>query len=574
MSETTHPAVAELIRHTDAGYPLLAIPLLGMEQERFAAALGRAVKDDPEADIRPFWFDIARWPNLMDLTNSQLVSAEQENDDDSPFGPQQEPTGGDGVGSAIDWLVANANAHSGGPRFVLVMSNVQRMFAQDSAYAGNNVLCQKLRNAVSELEKVGFSLVFTGTSVPSNPTIDRILTVLNGDLPSEDEFMKLAADLREFANLPAVSEDNLHAVGKACLGMDYNSAKNVLSMLCAESSDEDTAFDIKTIIKKKKAIVESIPGLELFEPRDYDKPENLIGMRHAMKVVLAALTGKPRHPQARVKAFIFNGLPGTGKSDLCRKVAYATGRTVLRWNPKNSQGSLVGQSEENVQQVFRIAESIGAILIIDEMDSALSGSGAHDGGVMKGIIGAVQTFMQDTENCTIIGTTNDLSAVPGPIKRGGRVDEIFWFGYPSRDDIVRMFTEVWCPHYGYELEDGELDALNLDRWVGADVEAAVRKAVGRGQRLGEISIAPSYLVMGDSLRKWKEAAHGTVDADTGEIMVWDVKDLVPSAACGVVSEINPDESYDIHSNARAIKRPKKKFSKYSKSGKSSKPNNN
>lgn len=568
MTAPIHPAVNDVVRHANAGFPLMAVELVGTEQERFAASFAQVLKGKTDVDLLPLWFDIARWPNIMNLMDNTMIPAVESTKEDSPDSPFGDEGGNpaDAAINAINWIVAQARHHKEAlriakdndpvpPRMFLLMNNVQRFFALDGMYENVNLLCQTLRNAVLPLKAVGFGIIFVGTSTPANPAIDRLITRLPSALPTQAELVSLAQDIRKAAEMKPLSEDDAHKVGDALRGMTWFEAENILALLASECSGDSAPFDTLEITRKKKEIIDNIPGVEMFEPRDYDDPKNLIGLKHALDVIMATTTGKPKHPRARVKGYILNGLPGTGKSDLCRKLAWATGRTVLRWNPKNSQGSLVGQTEENVQMFFKVAEAIGAIIIVDEADSAFSGGtdGRLDGGVMKGMIGATQTFMQDNENCVMFFTTNNLDMIPGPMKRGGRVDEIFWFGYPSREELVKMFTDVWCHHYGYKLTEGELDDLNLDKWVGADVEAAVRKAVGRGRRLGEINFAPSYLVMGGDLDAWKRAAHGNVDATTGEVMVWNGKDLVPQkgVTSGVVTYIG-----SLTGSQRKIKRNK------------------
>lgn len=565
-----HPTVANVIRHAEAGFPLMSVPLIGTEQERFASDLADAIRDKDDCSLQPLWFDISTWPQVIDMLTGTAINtvAQSTGEDESPFDNEYDDNA---VTNAIRWLTANARAanEETNRHYMLIMSNVSRFFAVDGMNEHTNILCQTLRKAVMPLKEIGFSILFVGNATPHNPVIERLITELDSALPTIEDHARLCNDLRDGRSevekkqgmpplLRPLTEEEALTVGRAASGLTYFEAENVFALLIAELLEHDGhdgMFDLIEIIKKKKEIIEAIPGVELFLPRDNDQLENLIGLTHAMEVIKAALTTKPKHPKARAKGFILNGVVGTGKSDLCRKLSNMTGSTVMRWNPKNSQGGFVGQTEKNVQAFFKIVDAIGHVLVIvDEADSAFSGGGTGktDGGVQKGIIGATQTFMQENDTTTFFFTTNDLSLIPGPMKRSGRIDEIFWFGFPSREEIVRMFSEVWCPYYNYELVKGELDKMNLDNWVGADVEAAVRKAVGRGKRLSEISIAPSYIFMGEEISRWKEAAHGNICASTGQVMLWDGKDLKPAGDPGKVT---------ITSVKRHIKKPNGKGQK-------------
>jgi SpoVK/Ycf46/Vps4 family AAA+-type ATPase len=88
---------------------------------------------------------------------------------------------------------------------------------------------------------------------------------------------------------------------------------------------------------------------------------------------------------------------------------------------------LVGSSEQNMRQVFKVAESVApCILWCDEIDKGMSGSkssGVSDGGTTSRVLGSWLTWMQDRKSPVfVVATANDVSNLPPELLRKGRFD--------------------------------------------------------------------------------------------------------------------------------------------------------
>jgi len=67
----------------------------------------------------------------------------------------------------------------------------------------------------------------------------------------------------------------------------------------------------------------------------------------------------------------FYGLPGTGKTSLARHIATELGKPLVLKRASDLLDMYVGQTEKRIAEMFRQAESEGAILFLDEADSFL-----------------------------------------------------------------------------------------------------------------------------------------------------------------------------------------------------------
>jgi len=77
---------------------------------------------------------------------------------------------------------------------------------------------------------------------------------------------------------------------------------------------------------------------------------------------------------------LFAGAPGTGKTELARRLARETGRKLVVRTAADILGSFVGETERNLQQAFRDGSGPECILFLDEVDSILRDrGGAHRG---------------------------------------------------------------------------------------------------------------------------------------------------------------------------------------------------
>lgn len=190
------------------------------------------------------------------------------------------------------------------------------------------------------------------------------------------------------------------------------------------------------------------PSHELPGPGDIGGFEGAVDfLRDSAQAYLPEARGRLTLPRGSVLV----GLPGTGKS-LFGKCAAAvledvTGSRFMFYylNISALFGSLVGQTEMRLREVFRTLKAQGKyVLMIDEMEKLLrGGEGTGDSGVASRVNAMLLTWMNDRvgsgDQGYIIGTMNSTAGVPPEFFR--RFDTTFFADLPEpkvREDIFRI----------------------------------------------------------------------------------------------------------------------------------------
>lgn len=294
----------------------------------------------------------------------------------------------------------------------------------------------------------------------------------------KDKMQQANPKIKDFAKeTQKVEEDLIGAVQ----GLTQMQAQASLK----SSLVKNRAWDIKTILAEKRDIVKKGGLLEFCDTSitmdDVGGLSNLVDWlkkRHHCFSKDAAEYGiqTPR-------GLLMIGVPGGGKSLICKAVASLWGMPLLRMDFGKMFNSLVGQSEGNVRQAIMMAESVSpAILWIDEIEKAITGvqsSGKSDGGTTSRVLSTFLTWMQEkTSPVFVVATANAQEQIPSEFIRAGRFDEVFLVKLPSyyeRTEIARvLLRRKGQPFDKFDLEQ---IASASDHFSGAEIEKAIDSAI-------------------------------------------------------------------------------------------------
>jgi SpoVK/Ycf46/Vps4 family AAA+-type ATPase len=185
------------------------------------------------------------------------------------------------------------------------------------------------------------------------------------------------------------------------------------------------------------------------------------------------------------KGILMVGAPGTGKSLTAKATAKLFGMPLLKLDMSKVFGSLVGESEKNMAEALKIAESIApCILFVDEIEKAFAGissSGETDSGVTARVIGQLLTWMQERQKPVfVVATCNDPFKLPPEMTRAGRFDDIFHVDLPSRSEREEIFR-IHLNKIG--RDPGNFDISEFARltegYSGAEIEQIITEALYR-----------------------------------------------------------------------------------------------
>ncbi len=147
------------------------------------------------------------------------------------------------------------------------------------------------------------------------------------------------------------------------------------------------------------------------------------------------------------RGMIFWGPPGTGKTLFAKGMAAALGAAITIVSGPELKSRWVGESEENLRQIFhRARQSAPSIIVFDELDSFASARGTYTGsGVEHSMVNQLLTEMDGfhrEELVFVIGTTNFVEVLDPALLRPGRFEFHLYIPFPDADDrreILRIY---------------------------------------------------------------------------------------------------------------------------------------
>jgi cell division protease FtsH len=154
------------------------------------------------------------------------------------------------------------------------------------------------------------------------------------------------------------------------------------------------------------------------------------------------------------RGMIFWGPPGTGKTLFAKGMAASLGAAITVVSGPEMKSKWVGESEENIRQIFHQArQSAPSIIVFDELDSFASARGTYTGsGVEHSMVNQLLTEMDGfhkEELVFIIGTTNFVEILDPALLRPGRFEFHLYIPYPEADDrrdILRIYDRKMRLH--------------------------------------------------------------------------------------------------------------------------------
>lgn len=149
------------------------------------------------------------------------------------------------------------------------------------------------------------------------------------------------------------------------------------------------------------------------------------------------------------RGMIFWGPPGTGKTLFAKAMATAIGAAITVVSGPELKSRWVGESEENLRQIFhRARQSAPSIIVFDELDSFAAARGTYTGsGVEHSMVNQLLTEMDgfnSDELVFVVGTTNFVEILDPALLRPGRFEFHLHIPYPhaaDRREILKVYNK-------------------------------------------------------------------------------------------------------------------------------------
>jgi cell division protease FtsH len=155
------------------------------------------------------------------------------------------------------------------------------------------------------------------------------------------------------------------------------------------------------------------------------------------------------------KGMIFWGPPGTGKTLFAKALASEIGAAVTIVSGPELKSKWVGESEDNLRQIFhRARQSAPSVIVFDELDSFASARGTYTGsGVEHSMVNQLLTEMDGfhrEEMVFVVGTTNFVEILDPALLRPGRFEFHLLIPYPEAEDR-REILKIYDRKMGLRL---------------------------------------------------------------------------------------------------------------------------
>lgn len=216
--------------------------------------------------------------------------------------------------------------------------------------------------------------------------------------------------------------------------------------------------------------------------------DDVAGMQGVKDQIRLRLVEPARHPDEAKRyglkvggGILLYGPPGTGKTFLAKAVAGELGLPFYTVTAADVFGKFVGESENNVRNLFRAARSNPlSVVFVDELETIFRrrGEGAHET-TQKVITVMLQELdgVNDAQNpILLLGATNAPWMIDEAFLRTGRFDVMAYVGLPNLDarrQILRAaFRDgsVACDEEALERTAARTEGLS-----GADLKGLAQK---------------------------------------------------------------------------------------------------
>ena len=329
------------------------------------------------------------------------------------------------------------------------------------------------------------------------PELEPFITVFDSEPPGEDEIKRLIGH-HAVAYGYDVDEAVAARLVVACRGLSEYEITRLLNRGFQRDGIVG-ADDIELVIEEKKQIVKRSGTLEMVSSTaEMDEVGGLEGLKAWLRQkakVMNDLAEARRFGIETPKGMVIVGMPGCGKSLTAKATSALFGLPLLRLDVGALMGRYVGDSEENMRDALRLAETVSpCVLWVDEIEKAFTGIGSSNGGgseITSRLFGYFLTWMQEkTKPVFVVATANDISVLPPELLRKGRFDETFYVDFPDEEERAAIL-EV---HYAKRDRDiGAIDLTALSRetkgFSGADLEGVVKDAIERAFVDGKRKVA-------------------------------------------------------------------------------------
>ena len=364
---------------------------------------------------------------------------------------------------------------SGEKNTVFVLEFADRYFEDPDMHIKFAIMIRSLRGRKNQVIVLAPTLTLPATiqkefaildfSLPDRKAIKQILQQVDKDFKVENNI------------------DTADYILDAVRGLGTAEIWNAFAKIAVQSK-KITAEEIPALVAEKEQIIRKSGYLEFIHTNELMASiGGLDGLKKWLEDRKIAFGTKARQRKLdSPKGVLLLGIPGTGKSLCAKAIAQSWKMPLLRLDMGRIFGGIVGESEANMRNAIKTAESLApCVLWIDEIEKGLSGGassgGERDGGTSVRVFGSLLTWMQEkSKEVFVFATANDVNKLPPELLRKGRFDEVFFVDLPSKDERKEIF-KIHLDNKEQKTKISDELLKETEGFSGAEIEAIVKEAM-------------------------------------------------------------------------------------------------
>jgi len=262
---------------------------------------------------------------------------------------------------------------------------------------------------------------------------------------------------------------------------------NYIDASSSSSLNNQTVINLN---ESNQEIIYNYVSINLIETKLYKSQTqinwNLIGGCEQTKSQLTELLIWPikykyLYSQLKMKqsgGVLIYGPSGCGKTLVASALANESKFNFISVKGPELLSKYIGNSEQNVRELFKKAEKAKpCIIFFDEFDALAPKRGHDSTGVTDRVVNQLLVQLDGVEQCEgvyILAATSRPDLIDQALLRPGRLDQSLYIGYPNRNEIEQIF-KIYTNEMNLE-EDyfDKLSSLCVDLMLsGADIKSIV-----------------------------------------------------------------------------------------------------
>jgi hypothetical protein len=347
---------------------------------------------------------------------------------------------------------------------------------------------QGMANLRDRFKSNGRMLVMLAPDLTLPASLKDDVVVLDDPLPTEEELTEIVvaqdkAACESKTERKPLDADTVRRAVEAVTGISAFAAEQVIAMAL-----RSVGIDLDHVWASKKVVIEQTKGLSIY--RKDGKFADLGGLDQAKTLLTRLMRGRRKFrvvvwldeigttglanrgdsagvnsstegtllsymEDSKAYGVMLVGVPGCGKSALCKSMAEEFDVVVIRLDLEALQGSLVGQSQQNLRAALGVIEAVGG------------------------------------KDALWLATANSIDGLSAAMR--SRYTDTMFFDSPTADEREPIW-QVWLDRMSLKDEPHKDD----DGWVGRDICHCCEKAWAMGIPVAE---AAQYVIPASTVER-------------------------------------------------------------------------